>query len=144
MSGLFGGLLAVDEHVRTEHSFLTAADCCHCLAEYFPQRGYRANQLNQLIVNLKCLPSIASRDPRRMHYKLRAIDDIARALRGALSRSSVECATWIPIPRRGRRAMRTMTIACNAFWPRLSSTTPWICEQRTIRVKPRRRTIAAH
>ena len=98
MSGLFGGLLAVDEHVRTEHSFLTAADCCHCLAEYFPQRGYRANQPNQLIVNLKCLPSIASRDPRRMHYKLRAIDDIARALRGALSRSSVECATWIPIP----------------------------------------------
>jgi hypothetical protein len=98
MRTAFEGTVALDDSVRTDHPYLTAADQCQCLAEYLPGSGYRASQVNQLIVNLKCLPSIAAADPRRMHYKLRAIDDIARALRGALSQSSVESATWIPIP----------------------------------------------
>jgi hypothetical protein len=98
MKAPFGGLVALDEQLRTEHSFLGAADRCQCLADYLPGRGYRANPVNQLIVNLKCPPSIASIDPRRRHYKRRAIDAIARALRAAVDRSSIECATWIPIP----------------------------------------------
>lgn len=98
MKGLPGGLVALDERLRPDHWFLGAADHCHCLADYLPGRGYRANEVNQLIVNLKCPPSIASIDPRRRHYKRVAIGQIARALRAALSRSAVECATWIPIP----------------------------------------------
>ena len=98
MKGLRGGLLALDERLRPDHWFLEAADHCHCLADYLPGRGYRANEVNQLIVNLKCPPSIASIDPRRRHYKCAAIGQIARALRAALSRSAVERATWIPIP----------------------------------------------
>ena len=98
MKGLRGGLLALDERLRPDHWFLDAADHCHCLADYLPGRGYRANEVNQLIVNLKCPPSIASIDPRRRHYKRAAIGQIARALRAALSQSAVECATWIPIP----------------------------------------------
>lgn len=98
MRAAFSGPVALDERLRTEHSYLTAADQCCCLAEYLPGRGYRAGLVNQLIANLKCPPSIVAVDPRRRHYKRRAIDEIARALRAALSRLSVESATWIPIP----------------------------------------------
>jgi len=94
----FGAPLTLDDRLLAEHSYLTAGDRCRCLAEYLPGSGYRAGAVNQLIVNLKCLPSIAAADARRMHYKLRAIERVARALRGALSQSSVESATWIPIP----------------------------------------------
>lgn len=94
----FEPLLALDDRLLAEHSYLSAADRCRCLAEYRPGSGYRAGAVNQLIVNLKCTPSIAAADPRRMHYKLRAIDRVARALRAALSQPSVESATWIPIP----------------------------------------------
>jgi hypothetical protein len=98
VKGLLGGLVALDERLRADHWFLGAADRCHCLADYLPGRGYRANEVNQLIVNLKCPPSIEAIDPRRRHYKREAIGQIARALRAALCRSAVECATWIPIP----------------------------------------------
>jgi hypothetical protein len=98
VKGLPGGLVALDERLRPDHWFLDATDYCHCMAEYLPGRGYRANEVNQLIVNLKCPPSIASLDPRRSHYKRAAISQIARALHAALSQSAVEGATWIPIP----------------------------------------------
>lgn len=98
MKPAFSGMRALDDGMRTDHAYLTAADQCWCLAEYHPGASYRVSEVNQLIVNLKCRPSIASADPRRMHYKIRAIDAVARALRAALSRSSVESATWIPIP----------------------------------------------
>jgi hypothetical protein len=98
VSAAFGGTLLLDDDLRTEHSYLTAADECRCVAEYLPGRGYRASYVNQLIVNLKCPLSAVWANPRRMHYKLCAIDEIARALRGAVSQSSVESATWVPIP----------------------------------------------
>jgi hypothetical protein len=98
MKGLSGGLLALDAQQCAEHGFLSATDLCHCLAEYLPGRGYRAGEVNQLIVNLKCPPSIAALDARRRHYKQRAINDIASALRGAVDRVEVERSTWIPIP----------------------------------------------
>jgi hypothetical protein len=141
MKAAFAGTVALDDYVRTDHPFLTAADHCRCLAEYLPGRGYRASHVNQLIVNLKCPPSIASADPHRMHYKLRAIDAIARALRGALSQSLVESATWIPIPSSRRRSMQTMTIDCIEFWRRPSATTTSICGACSIRANARRRTM---
>jgi predicted amidophosphoribosyltransferase len=98
MKGLAGGLFALDVQQCAEHACLSAADRCHCLSEYLPGRGYRAGEVNQLIVNLKCAPSIAALDSRRRHYKLRAINDIATALRTAVDRATVECTTWIPIP----------------------------------------------
>lgn len=98
MKTVTGSLLALDDAARADHAFLTSADQCRCLAEYLPGRGYRASQVNQLMLNLKCAPSVAAVDPRRRYYKLQAIADIARGLRAALSRSAVECATWIPVP----------------------------------------------
>jgi hypothetical protein len=98
MRPAFPGARALDDSMRTDHAYLTAADRCWCLAEYHPGASYRVSEVKQLIANLKCRPSIASADPRRMHYKVRAMDAVARALRAALSRLSVESATWIPIP----------------------------------------------
>jgi hypothetical protein len=46
MKAPFGSLLAIDEQLRTEHSFLGADDRCQCLADYLPRRGYRANPVN--------------------------------------------------------------------------------------------------
>ena len=98
MKGLAGGLLVLDAQQCAEHAFLSAADRCHCLAEYLPGRGYRAGEVNQLILNLKCAPSIAALDARRRYYKQRAINDIASALRTAVDQAEVERTTWIPIP----------------------------------------------
>ncbi len=98
MRAAFGGPFALDERMRADHAYLSAADQCCWLAEYRPGRGYRAGPVNQLILNLKCPPSIAAMDARRRLYKRRAIEEIGQALRGALSRSSVGSATWIPIP----------------------------------------------
>jgi hypothetical protein len=98
MKRTLGGIMLLDDSLRADHVFLTAADECRCLAEYLPAHGYRAGHVNQLIINLKCPPSVVRTDPRRLHYKLQAIDNIARALRAALSRPSVESATWVPTP----------------------------------------------
>jgi hypothetical protein len=98
MKPAFAPARALDDSMRTDHAYLTATDRCWCLAEYQPGASYRVSEVNQMIINLKCRPSIASADPRRMHYKVLAMDAVARGLRAALSRSSVESATWIPIP----------------------------------------------
>ncbi len=94
----FAPARALDDSMRGDHAYLTASDRCWCLAEYQPGASYRASEVNQMIINLKCRPSIASADPRRMHYKVLAMRAVARGLRAAVSRSSVESATWIPIP----------------------------------------------
>jgi hypothetical protein len=98
MSAALSPTVPLDDRLRADHSYLTATDQCCCLGQYLGGRGYRAGLVNQLIANLKCPPSTASSDPRRGYYKRRAIDSIARALRNALSRASVESATWVPIP----------------------------------------------
>jgi hypothetical protein len=98
MRPVFCATRALDDSMRADHAYLTAADRCWCLAEFHPGANYRVSEINQLIVNLKCRPSIASSDPRRMHYKLRAMDAVARVLRAGLGRLSVESATWVPIP----------------------------------------------
>jgi hypothetical protein len=134
MKRTLGGIMLLDDSLRADHVFLTAADECRCLAEYLPAHGYRAGHVNQLIINLKCPPSVVRTDPRRLHYKLQAIDNIARALRAALSRPSVESATWVDL-------IRTMTIGCGAFSPRLSAITIWIYATCCTRAKAVRRTM---
>jgi hypothetical protein len=98
VTSLLSGLVALDAQLRTDHCFLCDTDRCLCLADYVPGRGTAANRINRLIANLKCPPSIATTDPRRRRYKRQAIDQVASALRAAVSQSWVESATWIPIP----------------------------------------------
>jgi hypothetical protein len=89
---------AVDDMARTEHAYLSASDQCWYLARYAAGSGYRAGPINQLIANLKCLPSDAVRNPHRARHKQRAISAAAAMMRAALSRGLVESVTWIPIP----------------------------------------------
>ena len=98
MKPAFAAARALDDSMRSDHAYLTETVRCWCLAEYQSGASYRVSEVNQMIINLKCRPSIALADPRRMHYKELAMDAVARGLRAALSRSSVESATWIPIP----------------------------------------------
>jgi hypothetical protein len=94
----FGKAVALDDLARTDHPHLTAADQCWCLARYVSGPGYRAGQVNQLIANLKCAPSIAAADPARAGHKRRAIEEAAIAVRRAVSSGWAESVTWIPIP----------------------------------------------
>jgi len=47
MKQTLGGIMLLDESLRADHVFLTAADECRCLAEYLPAHGYRAGHVNQ-------------------------------------------------------------------------------------------------
>jgi hypothetical protein len=97
-AGALQGPLALDAASLADHTHLSALDRCYCLAEYLPGYCRRTGHVNQLIADLKCKPSIAAVDPRRRHYKLQAIIDVAAALRAAVSRQRAESATWVPIP----------------------------------------------
>jgi hypothetical protein len=91
-------LIALDDHARTDHPYLSASDCCWCLSRYIAGPGYRGGSVNQLIANLKCAPTIVLDDPVRRTHKQHAIEMAAEVLRRAVSRDWVENATWIPIP----------------------------------------------
>ena len=93
-----GRVELLDELARIDHSFLRANDRCWYLAEYVSGAGSRVGSVNQLIANLKCSPSVAATNPRRRRHKRRAMEELAAALREAVSRSWAEGATWIPIP----------------------------------------------
>jgi len=93
-----GGVNALDELARIDHPYLSGADDCWCLAEYVSGGGYRAGRVNQLIANLKCIPSAAAANTARLRHKERAIQVIAATLRDAVDRSWAEQVTWIPIP----------------------------------------------
>jgi hypothetical protein len=93
-----GNIMLLDDLARTDHSFLTPADQCWYLSEYVAGPGFRAGRVNQLIANLKCSPSVAAENRPRRQHKQRAIEELAAALRHAVSRSWVERATWVPIP----------------------------------------------
>jgi hypothetical protein len=88
----------LDDCARIDHPYLTATDRCWYLSEYVSGPGYRGGRVNQLISNLKCAPSVVADNPQRRHHKQRAIETVAAAVRGAVSRSWAESATWIPIP----------------------------------------------
>ncbi|MGH8254811.1 MAG: hypothetical protein ACRET0_01175 [Steroidobacteraceae bacterium] len=90
-------ILTVDVTCRPDHCFLEAADCCRFLAEYHPGRG-SGDRFRQLIADFKCPPSVAALSPARLRRKRRAVATLAQALRAALARSTVEAATWVPIP----------------------------------------------
>jgi hypothetical protein len=90
--------MTLGDLARSDHCFLTAADQCWCLGRYVAGPGYRAGQVNQLIANLKCAPSVAAVSPARRAHKREAIDQAAMALRRAVNREWAENATWIPIP----------------------------------------------
>ncbi|HEC15723.1 MAG TPA: hypothetical protein ENI99_03990 [Sedimenticola sp.] len=88
----------IDETNRNDHFFLEESDNCLFFGEYFAGKGYQGGDTNQLIINFKCKPSDARRNPRRLYYKNKAINEIAAGLRGVFPQESAERYTWVPIP----------------------------------------------
>jgi predicted amidophosphoribosyltransferase len=88
----------IDETNRKGHYYLTEADRCVFLGEWFAGKGYEGGPTNQLIVNFKHKPAVVRARPALGKYKAQATSVIARGLRGAISRESIESTTWVPIP----------------------------------------------
>ena len=89
---------SIDETNRGDHRYLEAEDKCYFFGEYFAGKGYQGGGTNQLILNLKCKPSIVAANSGRRAHKDRAIHAIASGLRNVIAREFAEQITWIPIP----------------------------------------------
>lgn len=88
----------IDETNRDAHPFLRESDRCLFFGEYYAGKGYQGGGTNQLIFNFKCAPSVARANAARNNYKQQAIRTVASGLRTAISQTSVEKLTWVPIP----------------------------------------------
>jgi hypothetical protein len=89
---------SIDDTNRSDHRYLEAEDKCYFFGEYFAGKGYQGGGTNQLILNLKCKPTIVAANSGRRLHKDRAIHAIASGLRNVIGRESAEQITWIPIP----------------------------------------------
>jgi len=88
----------IDETTRPDHFYLEEGDSCYHLREYFARKGYQGGETNQLILNLKIAPSVATANQKRGYWKEQAITRCAADLRGSMSREVVEKVTWVPVP----------------------------------------------
>jgi hypothetical protein len=113
----------IDQTNRDQHAFLQEGDRCLFFGEYFAGQGYQGGGTNQLIFNLKTLPSIARSNPARRGYKESAIATVAAGLRRVLGRDQVERLTFVPIPPSKTsehpdyddRLIRALTAGCVGF-----------------------------
>lgn len=81
---------------RGDHWHLTAEHDCHFFGEYTARAGYSHSSTNQIIHNLKKKPSL--RATQQWPHKVRAIQKVAAAIRGALSPQAYGIITLVPIP----------------------------------------------
>src|SRR5437879_483441 len=95
-------LTKIDDLVRSDHFYLTAADDCYFLGEYTARKGYAFSATNHLVLNFK--KSMDKRGTPQWNYKERAIMDAAAAFRVALNNEWLDTATLIPIPPSKARA----------------------------------------
>lgn len=89
-------LTKVDELIRPDHSYLTPDDDCYFLGEYTARKGFSFSATNNLISNLKKLPSC--RGQNQWKYKLKAIKQAADAFCLAINQQALSVATLVPIP----------------------------------------------
>jgi hypothetical protein len=95
-------LTKIDDLVRPDHFYLTAADDCYFLGEYTARKGYAFSATNQLVLNFK--KTMDKRGTPQWKYKERAINDAATAFRMALNSEWLNAATLVPIPPSKARA----------------------------------------
>ena len=89
-------LTRVDDLIRPDHSYLTAADTCYFLGEYSARTGYAFSPTNQLVLNFK--KPVDRRGRPEWVYKERAIATAATAFRVALNTAFLDMATLTPMP----------------------------------------------
>lgn len=90
-------LTKIDELIRDDHSYLSAADECYFLREYTARQGYAYSDTNQLILNFK--KSLEVKATGQWYYKEQAIKRIGAELANAITNKKwLETTTLIPIP----------------------------------------------
>jgi hypothetical protein len=88
-------LSEIDDSNRGDHTRLHADDKCLYMFEYTSGRDYSFSATNNLINNLKKLPTASA---GQLYYKGEAIKECAAELRGALNPQWLNFATIVPAP----------------------------------------------
>lgn len=91
-------LTKIDETSCSVHTYLSPDDGCYYFGEFFAGKGFRGGETNQLVLNFKIKPSQIALNPRRSIYKVRAIQEIASALRSTIGPADVNRITFVPVP----------------------------------------------
>jgi len=81
---------------RQDHWYLTEEHDCHFFGEYTARGGYSHSSTNQIIANIKKKPSL--RGTAQWNYKVRDMQRVAAAVRGAINPQSFGIVTLVPIP----------------------------------------------
>ncbi|MDB5576598.1 MAG: hypothetical protein JWR80_1774 [Bradyrhizobium sp.] len=81
---------------RRDHSYLAPEHDCHFFGEYTARGGYSHSSTNQIIANIKKKPSL--RATAQWQYKVRDMQQVAAAIRGAINPQSYGIVTLVPIP----------------------------------------------
>ena len=89
-------ILQIDDHFRSEHSYLEEFDECYFCGPYFARRGYSAGEINSLILNLKKSPN--KKGAPEWFYKEEAIRKAGYILTCLEKWDKFKGSTWVPIP----------------------------------------------
>lgn len=92
-----GKLRLIGDLERPDHSHLEEDDQCAFLGEYTPRAGWRHSSTNNIVLNLKKRPSVA-KGTVQWQYKLKAIRDVAAAIRANLTADGLASSLFVPIP----------------------------------------------
>lgn len=87
-------LTKIDDLIRAHHRHLDPDDDCYYWGEYQVRGGYRSGPTNQLIRNLKILPT--ERNASRLVYKGRAITQVGSSFSSILATDTA--VTVVPVP----------------------------------------------
>ena len=94
-------LTKIDETTRDQYHFLDPADDCYFFGDFHSGKGWSYGDTNQLIKNFKRRPEeirASAKATQLQYYNDKAINEVASALRKAISPRTVADATFVPIP----------------------------------------------
>jgi hypothetical protein len=86
----------IDDLTRPDHWYLTQDDECYFFGEYTARKGFSFSATNQLSLNFKKRADL--RGTGQWYWKEKAVDEIARAFRGAIQDKGLDILTFVPIP----------------------------------------------
>lgn len=92
-----GKLRIIGDLERPDHYYLREGDECAFFGEYTPRAGWKHSNTNQMILNLKKLPTVA-RGTYQWGHKQTAIREAAAAIRANLNQDALATSLFIPIP----------------------------------------------
>lgn len=81
---------------RQDHWYLTPEHFCYFFGEYTSRGGYSHSSTNQIITNIKKKPSLQGTP--QWQYKVRAMQQVAAAVRSAIDTAAYARVTLVPIP----------------------------------------------